>query len=233
MSAGVLRVVRGGALDVWGQMAMDEALADDLAEGAWARIYAWEGTGATFGYGQRWREVRGELPAELRERATRRLTGGGVVLHDADVTFSAGFAADGTWNPTAVYARLHGAILERLRAAGLSAAACAPGGGSSTAPRPGPMVCFRDPVAMDLLDTAGRKILGGAMRRRGNRVLYQGSLRTPGGRADAGWAGTAVLEGLAVALGLEGLAETDGSAWEAQALDGAARYFARTWIERR
>lgn len=234
MSAGALRVVWCGALDVWGQMALDEALAEGMAEGAWARIYVWDGTGATFGYGQRWREVREEIPAALRERATRRLTGGGVVLHDADVTFSAGFAVDGAWNPVAVYARLHGAILDRLCAAGLAAAACAPGGGSSTAPHPGgPMVCFRDPVAMDLLDPAGRKILGGAMRRHGGRVLYQGSLRTPGGRADSGWAGTAVLEGLAVALGLEGLAETDGAPWKAQARDGAARYSTRAWIERR
>lgn len=232
MSAGVLRVVRCGALDVWGQMAMDEALAGGMTEGAWARIYVWEGTGATFGYGQRWREVREELPEELRERATRRLTGGGVVLHDADVTFSAGFSVGGAWNPAEVYARLHGAILERLRRAGLSVAACT-GGDGLARHGGGAMVCFREPVAMDLLDAAGRKILGGAMRRRGGRVLYQGSLRTTGGRADTVWAGASVLEGLVAALGLAGIEETDGAEWEARARERTARYRERAWVERR
>ena len=85
---------------------------------------------------------------------------------------------------------------------------------------------------MDLVAEGGGKVLGGALRRRAGRGLYQGSLRP-----EALGASQAALEG-AVSSGIERefgrAAETAiDEAWAAEARWLTAKYRSRAWNDRR
>lgn len=224
-------IVERSALDVFGQMALDEALARSRPEAFILRFFRWQGVGATFGYAQRIREVEKALPPGIGKFYTRRPTGGGIVPHLDDLTFSCVFPAGGVLRPAEIYRRLHAAILAGLQGAGLEARLAATGG--SPAPRgpAGASQCFVQPVALDILTDAG-KILGGAIRRYGETVLYQGSLQLPGARAQA----AELEEAIARSLGGEW-----GLAWERRGLKAAvlaeaealaAKYRSEEWVRR-
>jgi lipoate-protein ligase A len=161
-------------------MALDETLLlSSPPSAAWLRFYVWDAPAITFGFAQHWRAVEPHVPGGDLSRAARRPTGGGIVRHGRDLTFSAGFPAPPAWNPSRLYAGLHALLLRALGSAGISATLrTIP---SATPPLPdsaaGPLQCFASPVPMDLMTSDGReKILGGALRRMGARALYQGTL---------------------------------------------------------
>jgi lipoate-protein ligase A len=74
-------------------MAFDEALLEavHLAGNPILRLYGWNEPAATFGYFQKWAEVASWI--KLRP-LIRRPTGGGLVPHDADWTYSLVFPPD-------------------------------------------------------------------------------------------------------------------------------------------
>ncbi|HRT06206.1 MAG TPA: hypothetical protein P5204_10955, partial [Kiritimatiellia bacterium] len=121
------------------------------------------------------------LPPELARACARRPTGGGVVPHVEDLTFSCVFPAAGELRPTEIYRRLHGAVLAGLRGAVAGARLAESGGRGAPRGPDGASRCFVEPVPLDIL-AADRKILGGAIRRYGDTVLYQGSLQLPDAR---------------------------------------------------
>jgi lipoate-protein ligase A len=218
-------------LDVFEQMAVDEALAKSKPEAFCLRFFRWQGIGATFGYAQRIREVEKALPPGIGAAYTRRPTGGGIVPHLDDLTFSCVFPDGGVLRPAEIYRRLHASILAGLRETGLEAQLCAQGGSAAPSGPKGASQCFEKPVALDILTEAG-KILGGAIRRNGRTVLYQGSLQLPGARAR-----TAELEA-AIARSLGG---EWGLAWERRGLDAgvqaaaealAGKYRSEAWVRR-
>jgi len=157
-------------------MGLDEAVLDLSApHDAVLRFYRWDGPAITFGYGQQRAHAvqlsaaRGFLPRP----PVRRPTGGGVVFHDGDVTFSLVFPWDRLSSPLAVYQSLHAALAKALRLAGGPAALW-----EGQAPEfPLQKACFAAPSPADLVDQAGRKVLGGALCKRRGRGLYQASLR--------------------------------------------------------
>lgn len=215
-------------------MALDETLFRMAGPGeAWLRFYRWDGPAMTFGYAQRWRSVAALAPGGDETRTARRPTGGGVVMHGEDLTFSASFPASGAWNPGAVYEALHGRLREALAERGVDVRLC--GDGEAAAPAvesaAGPLQCFRSPVRMDLLSReGGGKVLGGALRKRGGRVLYQGSLRLSGRASDTPAMREAVTAGWLRFLGLEAV-EAGESPEPDAAL--AAKYRGAEWRERR
>lgn len=158
-------------------MALDEALLE-LADGrTYARIYDWANPAVTFGFSQRWSyaheqaRARGLGQAEL----VRRATGGGVVFHDGDLTFSLVFPWERLSSPCFVYKNIHRGIHLGLKAIGVRTALKA--GPAEGVAAPLAKACFASPEPMDLLDESGAKVLGGALRRRGAMGLYQGSMR--------------------------------------------------------
>lgn len=225
-------VLASAPLDVFGQMALDEALAQSRPDAFCLRFFRWQGVGATFGYAQRVREVESALPAEIGDSFTRRPTGGGIVLHVDDLTFSCVFPAGGTWRPLEIYRRLHTAILAGLRRAGLAAGLCA----ESVRPVPygpgGASQCFVQPVAMDILAAEG-KILGGALRRHGPTVLYQGSLRFPHVRHRAAELESEIQQSLADEWHLQWDRRAADPAVAAQAAALASKYRSPAWIRMR
>lgn len=186
------------ALNVFEQMALDEVLVRTHAEGSALRVYNWTHLPAvTFGYAQFIGEVRREAQTHrFAGEICRRPTGGGVVYHKDDLTFSLVFASAD--KPTEIYRKLHGDIHAALMFCGVSAqvfnqklpaAAYAPSRQNQAS------ACFVNPVENDLLLPNGQKILGGAIRRFGQTVLYQGSLQVPGARTNPACR-QAVIEGV-------------------------------------
>lgn len=219
-------------LDVFGQMAVDEALLQAQPAAFCLRFFRWQGVGATFGYAQRFGEVERAVPPDVEGHVTRRPTGGGIVLHLDDLTFACVFPDGGTLRPQAIYQRLHAAVLAGLRAAGLEAFLCAAGAHPAPQGPGGAAQCFVQPVALDILTGRG-KIVGGAIRRHGRTVLYQGSLQMPDARKRAAEWEAAISKALAAEWNLD---------WERRGVDRAVLAAARTlrgkyrsveWIARR
>lgn len=212
-------------------MALDEALLVESSPDALIlRFYRWRGPACTFGYSQPyaaaaaacrargWRDV---LPA-------RRATGGGIVFHDGDLTFSLVFPWDRTLAPETVYKNLHRGVHLGLKSLGvktrLQAQPAAPAGLAAH--------CFSRPERMDLVRADGAKLLGGALRKRGVKGLYQGSLRPEGlGLSDEALR-AAVLEGAIREFGRAPALELRPK-WLAAGRRLEVRYRSPQWNERR
>lgn len=149
-----------------GQMALDEALLLTCA-GPVVRAYRWAVPAVTFGYAQKYSEavmMAGNLPV------VRRWTGGGLVFHGSDLTFSLAVPASHALcrlKTPEIYLGIHRAFSQAMEPVGARLAATADC-------RPGP-ACFQSPAPNDIL-IGERKICGGALRRGKKGLLYQGSL---------------------------------------------------------
>ncbi len=151
-------------------MALDEALLDSSTEPA-LRFYGWARPSLSFGYFGKYAEVEND-PREL----VRRWTGGGSVPHGDDLTYSLITPATEPAfreGPVAIYAALHSAIRDALRAEGFEAELAA-----AAAPKISD-ACFANPVRDDLM-LDGRKIAGAAQRRTRAGFLQQGSIQLSG-----------------------------------------------------
>lgn len=183
----MVKLVSSPARDVFGQMALDETLVleHSLNGEALCRFFNWtDAPSATFGYAQFYKSAESQLLAAGIKDFTRRPTGGGIVLHKEDLTFSLIFNCGDNLKARDIYDVLHGLIKENLKLSGVDLDSYqdksdyrpAPGGINAN--------CFVNPVCGDLM-SGGVKVLGGAIRRFGNRTLYQGSLQIKGARVNA------------------------------------------------
>lgn len=146
------------------------------------RHYAWRSPAFTFGYSQKIAFVRAQLPAGEHVELCRRPTGGGVVDHRHDWTYTLilprGHALyDG--RATETYRVIHAALTDTLVALGqpaeLKKVCEAPEEGDGCPPGPG--VCFQRAELYDVVNrTTGRKIAGAAMKRNKHGILTQGSI---------------------------------------------------------
>ena len=171
-----VKLIISPAFDTYTQMAVDELLVSDFAP--CIRFFNWDARPqATFGYVQKFAQAEKELKNLGINNFTRRITGGGLVLHKDDLTFSLVFDLPSRIQPSLIYTALHSAIQKELTSAGFWASFYE--GKSDYNPQTtGGQVqnCFTNPVADDLMQD-GKKVLGGALRRFDKRVLYQGSLQ--------------------------------------------------------
>ena len=171
------------ALSVFEQMAVDEVLAQSVGSEPILRFYHWkEGAAVTFGYSQFYSSVQAQCKT-TNGPLCRRPTGGGIVYHRTDLTFSLIFESD--LRPAEIYAQLHGAIEQALLQAQVQSVRQGHVAAQAYAPAQNGVAngCFANPVQDDLL-VNGHKILGGAIRRFGNRILYQGSLQCTNARTN-------------------------------------------------
>ena len=176
-------VLRSGPCDYDFNMGLDEALLEaSVTFGAPVlRFYSWRQPAASFGYFQKFADV--EKWTRLRP-LVRRPTGGGLVPHDADWTYSLAVPPLCGWyhlRAIESYFQMH----EWLRLAFSQvqvASELAP-----TSLRSGPGQCFVGYEQNDLL-SQGRKIAGAAQRRTRLGLLIQGSVQPPPGYLDrAAW----------------------------------------------
>jgi lipoate-protein ligase A len=155
-------------------MALDEALLEAMPRLGTPvlRFYNWAEPAASFGYFQKYSDA--ERMTALRP-LVRRPTAGGLVLHDADWTYSLVFPTTDEWySLTAVqsYQRVHLWIQSAF--ANLKIA-------TELAPerrQAGAGQCFIGFEKFDLL-WRGQKIAGAAQRRTRDGLLIQGSIQPP------------------------------------------------------
>jgi lipoate-protein ligase A len=149
-------------------MALDEALLRTTPQRSrpLLRVYTWERPAVSFGYFQK-------FPAQLADShaLVRRPTGGGVVYHETDTTYTVivppGHALY-EMSAADAYRALHEAIAAALSEAPTLHAA-------GTASLRGQYECFQNPVRGDVM-ADGRKLAGGAQRRTKWGLLHQGSI---------------------------------------------------------
>jgi lipoate-protein ligase A len=155
-------------------MALDEALLHAMPGlgRPVLRFYSWTEPAASFGYFQRYADVERMTPLHP---LVRRPTGGGVVPHDADWTYSLLFPPGHSWySLTAVesYRRIH----EWIQAAFARLEVSADLAPARLKAQPGQ--CFYGHEQFDLL-WRGRKIAGASQRRTRDGLLIQGSVQPP------------------------------------------------------
>jgi lipoate-protein ligase A len=150
-------------------MAVDEALLE-RATIPILRFYRWRRPSLSFGYFGRYAEVANQ---SSHREIVRRWTGGGIVPHGDDLTYSIIVPAPHPWfarSSLEIYAQLHDVIRAALAANGVKAI---------LANSAGPKVsddCFANAVRADIMSN-GRKVAGAAHRRSRAGLLHQGSIQ--------------------------------------------------------
>ena len=163
-------------------MAIDEALLE-MAVVPSIRFYRWDHPALSFGYFGKFEEV-----ASYDRDVVRRWTGGGVVFHGEDLTYSIVVpASDVTFGGSAmsIYEKIHRAVCCALGACGQRAELATVATLHERHPEGNPAVtnrrynkdaCFTNPVRADVLSN-GRKVAGAAQRRTRRGLLQQGSIQ--------------------------------------------------------
>jgi lipoate-protein ligase A len=165
-------------------MAIDEALLERALAPS-IRFYRWNSPALSFGYFVRFAEVAHHIH---QRDLVRRWTGGGIVFHGEDLTYSIVVPSEArafAESSTSIYEGVHRALRHAL-AAGMGvlefasvAALCARRVEISPTVadrRYRKSDCFANPVQSDLMFN-GRKIAGAAQRRTRRGVLQQGSIQ--------------------------------------------------------
>lgn len=220
-------------LDAYEQMAADETLCETLPAQHILRFYNWKGSGVTFGYSQRHAAVLAAVSAGAYHwAAVRRPTGGGIVIHGTDLTFSFIFPEPGVhFEPGKIYNRLHKSINSAYEAAGSNFSLLNEKTKNYAVNNP-VMDCFLKPVNMDILYN-GKKVLGGALRKFGDRMLYQASFQTGDARGNAGFHRNIILKALGGEFGLTWhTAGADNEMLEKITALARSKYAGAAWNER-
>jgi lipoate-protein ligase A len=150
-------------------MAIDEALLENAAEPT-IRFYRWDHPALSLGYFGKFTEVANHA---AERDVVRRWTGGGIVFHGDDLTYSIVIpASDAAFAESAmsIYEKIHDALRATLAASGQNAELAA-----TVAPKISDS-CFANPVRADVI-VNGYKVAGAAQRRTRRGLLQQGSIQ--------------------------------------------------------
>jgi len=164
-------------------MAIDEALLE-YATIPSIRFYRWQSSALSFGYFGRFADV---ATYQHERDLVRRWTGGGIVFHGQDLTYSLVVPSSHTAfaeSSISVYAKIHQALCDALSETGQRAVVAAGADRGPTSATAGARTgvsdagynCFANPVRADVL-IDGRKIAGAAQRRTRRGLLQQGSIQ--------------------------------------------------------
>jgi lipoyl(octanoyl) transferase len=151
-------------------MAVDQALLERVSVPV-LRVYRWDRATVTIGYAQNLDALRSSLPAWP---VVRRWTGGGVVFHDGDHTYSLIVPAVCEWSqtrPVESYRQVHGSLAQALVRGGHEG--CRLARAEDVIDRP---FCFEAPAVHDIV-RGEEKIAGAGQRRSRIGSLHQGSVQ--------------------------------------------------------
>ncbi len=178
-STNEIRLLNDPPLDGPTNMARDEALMTLVGQGKsppTLRLYEWSEPTISLGYFQKYAEYESLAPPAGELPVVRRLTGGGAILHDIELTYSLALPANHTLvhkAPNALYELVHQAVIASLKEVGIESKPC--GLTDDSSPTRGPFFCFERRHAYDVI-AKGAKITGSAQRRTREAVLQHGSL---------------------------------------------------------
>jgi len=147
-------------------MALDEAIFFRAAFPV-MRSFRWIRPAVSFGYFTPWRSV---IERFGERDLVRRWTGGGIVEHGNDFTYSVIFPDPNLATNAELYRFIHGALAKLLRGCGYGVEL------SEYPDAPGSNDCFQRAVECDL-KVRGDKIAGAALRRNSKGILLQGSIQ--------------------------------------------------------
>jgi lipoate-protein ligase A len=192
MSLHVLPFRTGSAAE---NMACDFLLLQRYPEAAAPRFrhYGWHRPAFTFGYSQKIAFVRAALPPGGPFDLCRRPTGGGIVDHRDDWTYSLviprGHPLE-ELRATQSYREIHESLAAALRSQGVPArtkpVATEPEISAKSGLPAG--VCFERAEFHDVVhETTGAKIAGAAQKRNKHGLLFQGSIWRPAAGGDLDW----------------------------------------------
>lgn len=157
-------------------MAHDQCLLEQIGEYPVLRVYDWCEPSVSFGYFHKLADVKQACSFcdGTSMSYVRRWTGGGIVDHRIDLTYSLIIPQKfelGHTRGSSSYHVIHRELCEVLRKLGqrVEVAKHERGYGS---------VCFDNPVIYDLMDQNGHKIAGAGQRRTKHGLLHQGSVVT-------------------------------------------------------
>ena len=174
------RLIIDNARDGPSNMAIDEAMLTAAGRGQalpTVRFYRWSQPTISLGHFQRFAEVQQLNEPFNHLPIVRRITGGGAILHDAELTYSLILPAEHhlakNQGPQTLYLAMHRALIVVLSSLGLPAQLRQ--GARPTSRQKGPFFCFERANPSDVL-VAGRKIAGSAQRRTLKSLLQHGSL---------------------------------------------------------
>lgn len=163
-------------------MAVDGSLLDRVCndeESGFVRIYEWNEPTVTLGHFQKPDEIRGSMLEGLPW--VKRLTGGGAILHDRELTYSIALPSNHPFRhtPVVAYEMVHAAIVELLQHCGAESALRSDADSTKppTEPKTGDekFLCFLRSDPRDIV-SKGHKIVGSAQRRRKGCILQHGSI---------------------------------------------------------
>jgi lipoate-protein ligase A len=151
-------------------MAIDQALLE-CATVPMIRFYRWQFPALSFGYFGRFGDV---ACYQDKRDLVRRWTGGGIVFHGKDLTYSIVIPASDTIfteSSISIYQKIHRALCDVLVDAGHAALL-----GTETGVNDPSYNCFGNPVRADVI-IDGRKVAGAGQRRTRRGLLQQGSIQ--------------------------------------------------------
>lgn len=160
-------------------MARDETLLLRVGRGespSTLRLYQWASPTISLGYFQSFADCESLPPPAGTLPVVRRLTGGGAILHDLEVTYSLTLPITHTLvarDPKRLYEIVHQAVAACLAPLGVKMRAC--GETDDSTPTRGPFFCFARRHTYDLL-LGEDKIVGSAQRRTRDAILQHGSI---------------------------------------------------------
>jgi lipoate-protein ligase A len=201
------------------------------------RHYGWRAPAFTFGYSQKIAFVRSQLPVDETFDLCRRPTGGGIVDHRDDWTFSLviprGHPLEDA-RATQSYQAVHECLAAALQRQGVPATTKKPSAAAEPDAPAGPGVCFQRAEVFDVIDErTGDKIAGAAQKRNKHGLLFQGSLWRPaaGRPLDDEQLGTDFVQLLAAVLGLEAQATPWPDLNEEEVSGLTDQYASPEWID--
>jgi len=196
-------------------MAVDEVLLESAAAGGpctW-RLYRWQEPTLSLGYFQAYADREGHR-ASLGCPAVRRMSGGGAIVHDQEITYSLTIPPGHPWagRGQGMYEAVHSTLVEWLLEGGIRAFLWDHPPLSEHGRQP--FLCFQRRAPGDVV-VGDAKVAGSAQRRSRGAVLQHGSI---------------VLGRSAAAPEVGGLAGAMPSAWEPDRLDRLDRLLAG-WLD--
>lgn len=143
--------------------------------GSIVRIYQWAKPTVSLGYFQK--NDADIDPRLMSCPRVRRLTGGGAILHDQELTYSCCLPNSHPVrrDPIQLYEIVHRAIIQLMVDCGAPARLRSEAGADHTSGASEPFLCFLRADPRDVV-VDGTKVLGSAQRRRRGHILQHGSI---------------------------------------------------------